>query len=175
MQWTTSGGNTVFTFSQFNVGGFPAYFNVTATGWTGNGITNVSVNAAGNLTGCSVGHIYVQNQNDDIFILANQLNAFNNEGASDRIFRLCAEQGEKVTVYGHKTAAHGGFNQGVMGPQTPDTFINLLEMCATVDQGYLCDGLSQGLAYFTRDPIENQAIALPLAANIGQIEPRHAG
>lgn len=171
IQWTVTGGNTNFTLSQLNVGASGAgYTNVTATGWTVKGVTNLSVNAGANLTGCSVGHIYVQNQNDDIFTLQSQLNAFVAEGASDRINRLCTEQGEKVNVYGHKDAPHGGHNQGAMGPQTPDTFINLLEACATVDQGYLCDGLSQGLAYFTRDVLENQAIALPLAANLGQIE-----
>lgn len=171
VQWTTSGGNTTFTFSQLNVGASVAgYWNVTATGWTVKGVTNISMNAGGNLTGSSVGHIYVQNQNDDIFILQAQLNAFNNEGASDRIFRLCTEQGEKVTVYGVKSTPHGGHNQGAMGPQAQDTFINLIEAAATVDQGYLCDGISQGLAYFTRDALENQAIGLPLAANLGQIE-----
>lgn len=166
VQWTTSGGNTTFTFSQLNVNvgsGGAGYFNVTATGWTVKGVTNISVAAGGNLAGVSIGQIYVQNQNDDIFILANQLNAFNNEGASDRIKRLCTEQGEKVTV-------HGGFNQGVMGPQAQDTFINLLEAAATVDQGYLCDGVAPGLTYFTRDSLENQHIQLPLAANLGQIE-----
>lgn len=164
VQWTVTGADTALTFSQLVVGvGFGTYWNFTATGKTVNGITNISVNAGGNLTGCSVGHIYVQNQNDDIFTLQSQLNAFVGEGASDRIARLCAEQGEQVTV-------RGGHNQGAMGPQTSDTFSNLLEAAATVDQGYLFDGLSQGLTYYTRDHLENQAVTLPLAANLGQVE-----
>lgn len=164
IQWTVTGGNTAFILSQLNVGTPGAgYYNILATGWTVKGVTNVSVNAGGNLTGCSVGHIYVQNQSDDTATLIAQLNAFVGEGASDRIARLCAEQGEQVTV-------HGGHNQGAMGPQTSDTFSNLLEAAATVDQGYLVDGLSQGLTYFTRDHLENQAVTLPLAANLGQVE-----
>lgn len=163
VQWVNTGGNVNLTFSFVGVGApVGAYSNITATGQTLKGVTNLSFAPGGNLANVALGQIYVQNAADDIFTLNGQLNAFSGESPTGRLARLCAEQGETIEVF--------GLSGQVMGPQLPDTFVNLLEACAVVDQGYLFDGLGPGLGYFPRDTLENQPIILPLRADLGQIE-----
>ncbi|HET9889640.1 MAG TPA: hypothetical protein VFQ42_03990 [Mycobacterium sp.] len=165
VQWVNSGGNVTFTVSQLNaqVGANAGYVTVPVTGQSLNGIMNISFSPNGNMTGTSLGQIYIQNQSDDIFALNQQIVAFASETASARLSRLCSEQGENLQLFGNSSQT--------MGPQLPDSFINLIEAAATVDQGYLADGLGPGLLYFARGPeLECLPVAMPLAANLGHVE-----
>lgn len=164
LSWSPSGLNMNVTMATLAVGAVNGGFttrNILNASLVS--VSNVAFAPDGTLSGCSIGQIYVQGLEDSIFNLQSQLNAFNGETPTARLIRLCAEQGEHITI-------SGGFNQPNMGPQTTDSFINLLEACAVVDQGYLVDGISQGLTYFSRSALENQILGLALAANLGQIE-----
>jgi hypothetical protein len=162
VQWTNSGGNLNFTVSFLAVGtSTAAYVNFTTTGQSINGVTNLAIAAGGSLQGVSIGHIYVQNTSDDIFTLLNQLNAYNGESPTARLARLCAEQGEQITIVGSS-------NQ-YMGPQLPAAFLDLLEECAAADQGVLYDGVGPGLAYIARDARENRNPTMTLHAETGEV------
>lgn len=84
------------------------------------------------------------------------------EYAQDRMVRLAAEEGEFISVAsGHRLQR--------MGPQTQDTYINLLEAAALVDGGVLYDGFAQGLSYVSHDEMTSQSQVLGLDASLGQL------
>jgi hypothetical protein len=58
-----------------------------------------------------------------------------------------------------------------MGPQWPDTFVNLIRECEATDVGLLYDGLSQGANYGTRTSRYNQSATLSLDAAAAQLDP----
>lgn len=65
------------------------------------------------------------------------------ETASDRIIRLCDEQGVPLTTLDDSTT--------LMGPQRSDTFLNLLRECETADLGVLYETpYAPGLGYRPR-------------------------
>lgn len=83
--------------------------------------------------------------------------AHRGELATDRIERLCDEQGLPVTIHG--TSANA------MGPQRPVPVLTLLRECEAVDQGILYDGTGIGLQYICRSERENAAVAVTLNAD----------
>lgn len=62
------------------------------------------------------------------------------ERAGDRMARLCSEEGITFTYNGTLSATVP------MGPQMPDTFLNLMNECAAADHGYLVEK-RDGLGY----------------------------
>jgi hypothetical protein len=84
------------------------------------------------------------------------------ELATDRITRLCSEQGVPLALVGTTTT--------MMGPQSVDTFVNLLRECETADLGLLYDGFGAGLGYTSRAARYNQATALTLDVAAGQVD-----
>jgi hypothetical protein len=85
------------------------------------------------------------------------------EPATDRMIRLCAEQGVPFALTGTSTIP--------MGPQTVDTLLNLLRQCEAADLGDLADGQGAGLTYINRAQRYNQAAAMTLDASIEQVSP----
>lgn len=77
------------------------------------------------------------------------------ETAGDRIVRLCGEENVPISASSTTGTAR-------MGPQTVDTFLNLLRECETADGGILYDGDSAGLTYVARPDRYNQAATLVL-------------
>lgn len=82
------------------------------------------------------------------------LNAHRGEVATDRMTRLCAEQGVLIAVV--------GTGDDRMGSQIPATFLSLLRECEAVDGGILYDGESAGLTYLTRDARCSLPVSLAL-------------
>jgi hypothetical protein len=90
------------------------------------------------------------------------LNAHRGETATDRLARLCAEQGIAIAVTGASITT--------MGPQGVDAFLPLLRECETADQGVLYDGLGPGLGYVTRDARYNATPVLTIDVAGGQLD-----
>jgi hypothetical protein len=127
------------------------------------GITSISIAPDSSCSGMSVGHLYLTSAVMGLgpFTVPNAALAFVGETPTDRITRLCAEQGVPVTVTGTSIQT--------MGPQGVGTFSALLRECETVDLGVLYDGFGQGLTYIARDSRENQTATLVLDAAAGDI------
>lgn len=82
---------------------------------------------------------------------------YDGENAVSRLQRLAAEEGVELTVT-------GGDSLILMGPQKPDTLINLLRACETADGGVLFDGQNAGLSYITEFQRYNMTSPLTLNA-----------
>lgn len=79
---------------------------------------------------------------------------YDGETASDRISRLCGEQGVTVAVTGSSAT--------LMGPQPDGAFVDLLRVCEAADGGLLYDGFTDGLGYICRSARYNPATAMSL-------------
>jgi hypothetical protein len=84
------------------------------------------------------------------------------ETATDRMARLCDEEGEIIAV--------SGTSDTTMGAQGTDTLLNLLRECESTDGGMLYDGLGPGLGYITRAARYNIAATMTLDATTSQID-----
>jgi len=110
----------------------------------------------------SIGHVALWN-GSTVPNLTNQMNGYTGETATDRILRLCGEEGVPVAITGTSSTT--------MGPQGSDTFLNLLRECETTDGGTLFDGLDSGLGYIARAAKYNQPASLTLDASNGDLTP----
>lgn len=109
----------------------------------------------------AVGHVSVKN--DRGTLEADELAAFRFETATERIARLCDENGIPVEVIGASAIQ--------MGPQGTKTLVELLRECETADTGILSDGHGAGLRYVARSTIEDALAALTLDAATGELTP----
>lgn len=162
-----SGGNISVTMTAINTQGesFTASGSIAgtlgaATGWVGNP-TGMTLT-----TDFALGHVRIWDGNSapDFQTSTTATSAwvsYNGELASDRLSRLCAEEGIVISVTGSSDTA--------MGPQGIDTFLNLLRECETSDIGVLLDGLGPGLTYICRSSLTNRAVDLTIDANSGQV------
>lgn len=115
----------------------------------------------------SVGHIRVWDGNSapDFKTSSTAVSAWNGwpgEIATDRLTRLCAEQGVLITVTGTSTTT--------MGVQGVDTFLNLLREVETADIGILYAGFGPGLSYLARPARENLPVSLALDTKRQQVK-----
>lgn len=164
---TENGANVDWTLSALEVGeSVGSTFSGTAAGQTVGRVGQISVSPSGGLDGTAVGHLSVQTTVTSLFELDVQLNAWRGERAGRRIERLCAEEGIALTIRGDADAT------SVMGPQAPATLLDLLEECATTDDGILYEPRDRlALAYRTRESLYNQTPAAELDYGAGHISP----
>lgn len=86
---------------------------------------------------------------------------------TDRLERLCLEEGVAIEIIGDSTVT--------MGPQGPDTFVNLLRECEATDTGgMLGDGRGPGLFYVTRLARYNLDAGLTIDASAELLGPGFA-
>lgn len=110
-----------------------------------------SISATDPLNIGGLGHVAVFNSVHSATSELSAINAWTGEKAGDRFNRLCTEEGITATIVG--TAAE----TQVMGPQYPDTVLNLLEELAKTDAGIIHDTRSQlGLTFRTGRSLYNQ-------------------
>lgn len=83
------------------------------------------------------------------------------ETATQRLTRLCSENGIPLTIIGTSTTN--------MGPQGTDPLPTLLREPETADGGVLYDGRGPGLTYVTRTARYNQAPVLTADVSAGQV------
>lgn len=93
--------------------------------------------------------------------LISAVDAWVGETATDRIARLCSEEGVPVDIT--------GVSDTTMGAQTSDTFVNLVRECETTDDGVLYDGRGPGLRYVARAVRYNAAASLTVDVSAEQL------
>lgn len=136
--------------------------------YTGTAGTCTGVNSAFSTqtVGSSIGHVAVfSTASTNIFDNADV--GFDGETADARIVRLGAEESLPITFpYGHPGTAQ-------VGPQTPDTFLNLVGAAADADIGILYEQRDDiALAYRPRVSLYNQPVTLALDyARRGDVAP----
>lgn len=137
------------------------YDTRTITSYTlGNATSWLVENAGGDPAPISVSHPTVWTDSG----VSNQYAAglgYVGETATDRLERLCDEQGVPITITGTSDMP--------MGAQTTDTFINLLRECEATDHGVLRDGVNFGLGYTTRSARYNATVDLALDIDTGDV------
>lgn len=141
-------------------------FGNTLAGETLGRVQRVVVSAGGGITDSAFGHISVQSQIISIHDLGDQLGAYIGETAGRRIERLCAE--EEIPF-----VSAGDLDDSTkLGPQKPDTLLNLLSEAAEADLGILYEPRSSlGLAYRPRASLYNQPANVALDYEAGHLAP----
>ncbi|MGW1463836.1 carbohydrate binding domain-containing protein [Streptomyces sp. NPDC002308] len=151
---TESAGTVTWVMTWFDIAGSGGQVTFSYSGSAGR-VTQIdtTIGAVDDLT---VGHVAVfPVAVTDAYTYAEH--GFVGERASSRIARLCAEEGVPVIIVGAtlQTAA--------MGPQRPDTLLNLLEECEASDGGILHEDRERlGLVYRARYTLYNQTPGLVL-------------
>jgi hypothetical protein len=129
-------------------------------------VTRIGMNVAGaQLDETAIGHIVVKNAlGPDDAIAGLELRAYEGETAADRISRLCGEADVPVTVTGDAALS------AALGPQLPNTFLDLLHEAEFADMGVLYEPrASLGLAYRTRADMYAQDATLTLDYASGEV------
>jgi hypothetical protein len=122
--------------------------------------TAVTIAPDGDVSDLILGHITVQNQVTEFVEDLDPFNAYDYELSTDRLQRLCDENGVALTITGTSTVR--------MGPQPLGELVPLLRECEAADQGLLYDGLTNGLSYVTGSQRVNAAAAFTLDAAVGE-------
>lgn len=169
-----SGGNILFTLGYRDTTGSGVI--TTATGTIAGTASQVNKVVVGSPTGTTapIGFSQVAVFNGTYSTISSTItgyfagagptasNGFNGEYVQTRMARLAGEQNEFISVA-------PGHSFQLVGAQQSDSYLNLMEDCAQVDQGILYDGFLQGLSYISQDEITSTAAALTLDASLGQL------
>jgi Putative Ig domain len=175
MELTPSGSGIKYAITVLAPGAAEAsaYSGTLGSGTIGN-VIGGQVNPSQQLLDFTVGHISAQSEWTSLFSLADPLNAWQGETAGNRFTRLCSENGIAPRVWGFPDTTVA------MGPQTPESLINLLEECEAgdtgADRGLIYEPRTcVGLGYRTLASMCNQAPAVTLdygqAQLAGSLEP----
>lgn len=129
-----SGGSVLFKLATVapgaNTGLVSADTNVGAA--TLGAVTRVDINPDGYALGdLALGHLTVENDITSLFTLGAPLNAWNGERVTDRLTRLCAENGITFGVSGDDSASPR------LGYQGRGTLVDLLQEAASIGRGFL--------------------------------------
>lgn len=143
----------------------------TVTGTFGT-VTGIAFNIGGLLTDTVIGHAAVQKawvSMGDASIWQ-PLNAWRNELAADRFYRICTELGIPCRILGRPSVTQA------MGPQPRGSEWTILKDCANTEQGIIFEPSDVfGVCLRTREALGTQAPALTLdfaAANLpGDLQP----
>lgn len=157
-----NGGNVDHRIDWYNIGGAAGGLSGSYAGTAGR-ITQVKT-VFGAITGLRVGHFAVLPVGDEAGAAAPFFGAdhgYSGEFALDRLARLANEESGTVTL----TTSDGDVTRSsqAMGPQRPDTLLDLLQECADADGGILYESRDRtGLHYRDRTTLYNQTPALVL-------------
>lgn len=129
--------------------------------------TTVRVGAAGELSGCAIGHLNLISSTDDSGFwstITTSLIGWAGETAGNRQIRLCAEEGVPLVFVGDPD------DTVPMGKQGTSSLLALLNECADADMGAL-DDHTRILArrYRTRTSLYRQSVALTLDYPSGEV------
>ena len=156
-----SGGNVAWAFRAMGYGYFQANsISGTANTQTIGAATALFMAPRADADKLGIGQITVQNAISSMNSDTAPLNAHDFETATERITRLCTENGVPLAV--------AGSSDIYMGPQRNDTLVNLLREAEATDNGLLFDGVGPGLAYIAGFGRFNDTAALTLNAATGQ-------
>ncbi|WP_405391052.1 hypothetical protein OG596_26285 [Streptomyces sp. NBC_01102] len=153
---STSGGTITAKIGWVTIGQGGQYGQTTYSGTAGH-VTSVEAQPGTGLQGMGLGHISVFGTADMQAAYAFADHGFSGETAGARLTRLATEEGVPFALVG-STA-----DQTPMGPQRPDTLLNLFAECEAADGGILYEDRNRvGLVYRGRTSLYNQEPALVL-------------
>ena len=156
------GGSVDYRIDWYNIGGAAGGLSGSVAGTTGR-VTQVKT-VFGAITGLNVGHVTVLPVGDAAGAAAPFFKAdhgYSGESALDRLRRLANEESGTVSL----TTSDGDLSRPseTMGPQRPDTLLDLFQECAEADGGILYETRDRiGLRYRDRTTLYNQTPALVL-------------
>jgi hypothetical protein len=116
--------------------------DTTEAGITAGIVTSVQEHANAKTNGMHAGHWAVWDSHIDPFLFSldpNSISGFTGEEAGVRVQRLALEAGIRLGQFGIDLT-------NLMGPQTQDTFLNLLRECEAVNGGRLTEHLDPAFA-----------------------------
>lgn len=157
-----NGGNVDFHLGWVDVEESGVQYNFSISGSPGL-VTTIDTPFGTLMEGIRLGHLAVFPSND-ASVWGQADNGYRGETASARIVRLGTE--ETVPV----SAATGPGGATAMGPQRPDTLLDLLGQCEASDGGILYEDRQRaGLSYRSRTTLYNQTPKLTIP--YGQLAP----
>lgn len=167
---TQSDSDVIATVVTYEIGAPSGLFDTQTVSSTDIGrASSVTVNNNGGIEDISVGQIAVENQVVSVFDDLDEVLAYAGERAGRRFLRLCGENGIYGRVYGDPD------DTPRMGPQDPDTLINLLNQCVNADDGLLFEPRDIiAVAMRTRASMQNRdaAVTLDYTTDLyGDLEP----
>ena len=154
LEASQSGSSVNYLLRWIAIGGVTWQISGTFTGQCG-AVSRVSTTFDSNLQGMSLGHLGVF-ASTGVTIYNSADIGFAAESTHDRMYRLATEESTPL-ILPAMLDAHP------MGPQTPDTLLDLLQQAADVDQGILYEQRGAvALAYRPRETLYNQPPTLAL-------------
>lgn len=153
---STSGGTITAKIGWITIGEGGQAGQKTYSGTAGH-VTSVETQPGAALQGMGIGHVAVFEAANMQLAYAFADRGFSGETAGTRLLRLTAEEGVPFQLVGDAS------DQTPMGPQRPDTLLNLLAECEAADGGMLHEDRTRiGLVYRGRTSLYNQAPTLVL-------------
>jgi hypothetical protein len=150
-----SGGSVALQFAWVTVGGGGRAVNDSYTGTVGH-VTRVAASHGSALQGMPFGHIGVFSAYDSSIFNSADV-AFDGDSADGRMTRLVGEEGTPLL------RPYGPTGDTLVGPQRPDTLLNLLQEAATAEVGILYEPRHAiALAARPRTSLYNQTPTLAL-------------
>jgi hypothetical protein len=170
LELTTSGGNVSWAMNAVKVGDSIAYTTggATVAGSVGR-YTGFLIAATTNLVGARYAHVFLTTLANLPFVDADFYSAaaaYVGETAVKRMTRLSLEEEINFSFLGD------GNDSEVMGYQKIDTYVNLMEECAKLDDGLLFEPVDFiGYEYITRYKMINQSSAFTLSMTDDHLSP----
>lgn len=131
------------------------FFSANLAGSTVGAAVQAQINPYESMDQVAIGHVEIYPDVRSLFSLSQELAAYNGESAGTRAQRLCEENGIVFVPVGDPDLTT------FMGPQSPDTLLNLLQECVICDGGILFEPAGVlGIGYRTRESLFNQAAIL---------------
>src|SRR6188768_177959 len=154
IQATQVGANTSMEWAWYPIGGStPFGITYTINTQSTKRITGFKVGGTTGLDGMKLAHVLISESNisftDTDFI--NSSNAYVNETAGARIYRLCNEEDVPIDVEGNLDDTE------MMGPQPLKTLLDIVYECIDLDGGLLYEPRDRvGISYLPRTSLLNQ-------------------
>ncbi|WP_128818030.1 hypothetical protein [Streptomyces sp. S063] len=148
------------------IGGTGAVWEQSFTGTVGP-LRSISGTYTSVLDGTAIGHVVVFNR-PGVQVMDYADHGYNRETAGARALRLAGEEGIQLGLLG------AAADTALMGPQRPQTLVELLHECAEADGGILMERPDAlGLIYRTRTSLYNQdpVLVLPYGSIAPALEP----
>jgi hypothetical protein len=164
---TQNGANVDITIGLLEANATSALvFTDTLVGFTVGRVFLMSIGSPDDLDDTTMGHVTFQSTETNLFDIVEQLDGYKGERAGTRIVRLCQEQG--------LVATYSGFldEQIQLGPQRSDKFVEVLQVAARADLGFLLERRDLLELYLRdRSTLYNQTPKLTLDYSQGLISP----
>lgn len=129
-------------------------------------VHRVGVGRGGGLDGLSVGHLMLGTSQQLVFNIGDALAGYAGETAANRFLRICRQRNITAAVAGDPDDSQP------MGPQRPDTVLNLLREIELTDDGLIDDGREfDGLRMVTGRSRYNSGASLALDEDADEVAP----